>query len=309
MVKSSGWNKEPWAGISAATLERHGTPGAMLRLEEKRYLYWLVRDQYEGLGAILDLGPLTGGSTVCLAGGALDSKNFPRGKAPVIRSYDLFYYDGTWGNLAHRGIKPGDDFYEVFLEGIEKVRSNVVATKGDILEIRSFDEPIEILFVDLAKSERLLQHVMKVFYPRVLVGNGIVVHQDYKFVGMPYLKAFQQAFAEYFELLPFPADVPTVAFRLVKPLPEDFAQRVDALIGMKPAESARLLREARDQFQGSEWHIMNASLIFQLCAHGDFDGAAAAYGERRGDGTINKTAAGFYTTALERHPMKAALVS
>ncbi|MFN3869669.1 MAG: hypothetical protein ACK4MF_11465, partial [Hyphomicrobiaceae bacterium] len=211
MVKSFAWGAEPWLDVTEATIDRRGTGGAMLRVEEKKYLYWLLRDCYEGKGTVLDLGPLLGGSTLCLTGGALDNPTLPVGHRVEVESYDLFHYDGTWGNLAHRGIRKGDDFLALFVENIANIKDHVKPVQGDILAVKSYDRPIEVLFVDLAKNENLMRHVMKVFYPKVMVGVGIVIHQDYKFVGMPYLKLYQQAFADYFELLPFPADVPTVA--------------------------------------------------------------------------------------------------
>jgi hypothetical protein len=79
MVKSIEWGPHPWHEISEGTIDRRGTGGAMLRVEEKKYLYWLMRDCYEGKGTVLDLGPLMGGSTLCLTGGAIDNKSLPPG--------------------------------------------------------------------------------------------------------------------------------------------------------------------------------------------------------------------------------------
>lgn len=301
MVKDAGRDEAPWSAVELTAIERHGKPDAMLRAEEKQYLYWLMRDAYEGLGSVVDLGPLTGGSTVCLAGGGIDNRRL-QGKTPIIESYDLFWYDGTWGDLSRRGIKKGDDFFAVYLESIAKVRAHVSPVKGDIMDIKSYAADIELLFVDLAKSENLMAHVMKTFFPKVLVGSGAVVHQDYKFVGMPYLKAFQEAFSDYFEIMPFPADVPTVAFRLVKALPSDFSARVDQLIPMGQPERTALLVAARNRFAGSEWHIMNASLVGYLCSRHAFADAADRLAERISDGCINGTAANFYQRAILAHP-------
>lgn len=304
MVKAIVAGTQPWAEIPLSTIDGFGDAGAMLRAPEKQYLYWLMRDQFEGRGAVLDLGPLTGGSTVCLAGGLIDNKAVPDSSKPKVESYDLFYYDGTWGNLAHRGIHKGDNFFEIFKENIVKVAGQVTPIEGDITQIKSYDAPIEVLFVDLAKSEALMCHVMKTFFPKVLVGTGIVIHQDYKFVGMAYLKAFQQVFTEYFELLPYPADVPTVAFRLVKPLPDDFCAQVDQLMALPYERRVELLAAARDQFSGSEWHIMNSSLVMYQCSAQAFDDATRNIELRAADGTANQTAINFYRQALASHPDK-----
>lgn len=119
---------------------------------------------------------------------------------------------------------------------------------------------------------------------------------------------FQQHFSEYFELLPFPADVPTVAFRLAKELPDDFAGQVDRLIELPYEKRARLLAAARDQFNGPEWHIMNSSLVIYQCAAGAFDDAARSFKARSGDGSTNQTAAKFYSQALAHHPQRQELI-
>lgn len=242
MVKTLIWGEHPWNDIAASSIDNWGTPRAMMRMPEKKYLYWMMKELYEGLGAVLDLGPLTGGSTVCLTGGLLDNQSIPSNKKPKIESYDLFYYDATWGKLSHRGIYKDDNFLERFRKNTDKIKDQVTTIVGDILDVKTYEKPIEILFVDLAKSEKLMCHIMKTFYPKLIVGSGVIIHQDYKFLGMPYLKIFQQVFSEYFEILPYPDDVQTVSFRLVKSLPDDFEETVDSLTALSNAERVKYLK-------------------------------------------------------------------
>lgn len=42
----------------------------MLSLEERRLLYWLAREYFAGIGAIVDGGSFVGGSTLALGEGA-----------------------------------------------------------------------------------------------------------------------------------------------------------------------------------------------------------------------------------------------
>ncbi|MFN3869546.1 MAG: hypothetical protein ACK4MF_10830, partial [Hyphomicrobiaceae bacterium] len=59
---------------------------------------------------------------------------------------------------------------------------------------------------------------------------------------------------------------------------------------------------------GSEWYIMNSSVVMYQIAEGAHADAARSLKERAGDGKINKTAADFYQFALAKHPDKGALL-
>ncbi|MEO0329232.1 MAG: hypothetical protein AAF217_11630 [Pseudomonadota bacterium] len=297
----------PWKAYSLGDIYKHGKPEAMLKRDEMLYLYWLAREYYKGKGDIIDLGPLTGGSTVCFAGGLADNKNVPDSEKYPVQSYDLFVYDGLWGDLSKRGIFPGDDFFNLFAETIAPCSHMVNAHKGDIFEVTEYDRDIEFLFVDLAKSPALFQHVAKVFFPKVILSDGLVIHQDYRFSGMPYLKAFQETFHDCFELIPFARDVPTVAFRLIKELPDDFDQQVDALSNLSGSELITLIDRARDRFEGTDWLIMESSSISQLVLNGSFDEAEERFRKAVVNKSMNDAARNWVKIAISQHPQAGSL--
>jgi hypothetical protein len=50
---------------------------------------------------------------------------------------------------------------------------------GDFPAASVPDEPIEILFIDIAKAQATSDHVVGAFFPRLIPGRSIVVQQDY----------------------------------------------------------------------------------------------------------------------------------
>lgn len=51
--------------------------------------------------------------------------------------------------------------------------------EGDILNESWHCEPIEYLFVDIAKSYRVLDHLLLTFFPTLIPSRSLVVMQDY----------------------------------------------------------------------------------------------------------------------------------
>ncbi len=64
-------------------------PG-MSSVAEGRYLYWLTSRGYTGCGAVVEIGPWLGRSTVHLAAGLRDS-----GHHDVLHTFDRFVWDAS----------------------------------------------------------------------------------------------------------------------------------------------------------------------------------------------------------------------
>lgn len=149
---------------------------AMLSHEERQYLAWLTRTQWQGWGAVVDLGPWVGASSVALAHGIRGSTC-----EGVVHSFDLFEWDPSYmeQHLAE-GLGPGADFQHVFARETREYADEIRAAKLDLYEPSWTGGPIEILFVDAAKSWGLTQAILA-FYGRYLVaGETRVVLQDHR---------------------------------------------------------------------------------------------------------------------------------
>jgi hypothetical protein len=148
---------------------------SMLWTEEKRMLYYLAREDYTGSGGIVDMGSFLGGSTVCLAAG-LRTRSLTGAE---IHAYDLFRL-GEWERATYFPDESSrTSVRDVFEENIARYRELVDVHEGDILTFPWNGSPIEILFVDIAKSYRVFDHLVQSYFPFLILGRSLVILQDY----------------------------------------------------------------------------------------------------------------------------------
>ena len=149
---------------------------SMLNFEEQQYLTWLAKEQYEGWGAIVELGCWLGASTVALAEGLRRG-----GSTAQIHSVDRFTWEPYMEAASHAGLQTGDDFLPLFLQEIGEYASSVRTHKMDLLSGRWDGGPIEILFVDSAKDWDTMNAVLRTFGPNLAPGRSRVVLQDLRY--------------------------------------------------------------------------------------------------------------------------------
>lgn len=166
--------EKPWNHDELSTPEAIWQVPGMLWHQEKRMLYWLARHYYRGQGAIADMGAFLGGSTICLAAG-LQAAGFDD---RVLHSYDLFKL-GDFERREYFPDEPDADPRAVFDRYLEPYSDLVEVHQGDVLTFPWSGGPIEILFVDIAKSYKVMDHVVRSYLPPLIPGVAIVVMQDY----------------------------------------------------------------------------------------------------------------------------------
>lgn len=147
----------------------------MLSTEEKQYLTWLTAEAYEGWGAIIDLGPWLGSSSAALAEGLVEG-----GHQASVHSYDLFRWEEYMNGSADLDLEVGADFQDQFRLYTEPWKDRIKAHKGDLHATTWGGGPIEILFVDAAKSWSLLEAILDIFGSSLEPGRSRVVLQDHR---------------------------------------------------------------------------------------------------------------------------------
>ena len=164
----------PWKNLSLpAQLTRIRS---MLSDEEKQYLMWLAAEKFEGWGAIVDLGPWLGSSSSAFAEGLKR-----RGKPNKIFSLDLFKWEpGYMQAIAHENLDEGDDFLPLFMREIGDYTAWVEPQKQDLSHYVWSSGPIEILFVDAAKTWELTNAIFRGFGAHLIPGRSRVVLQDFR---------------------------------------------------------------------------------------------------------------------------------
>lgn len=218
---------EPLNPSECASYSPEPSIPTMLVPRELSYLYWLA-SKAEGRGRVIDLGAFLGGSTVPLAQGILASDS-PRQK---LLSYDAFESPEVTTPqfvrlLAGYGLTPGHCFYDRFLANIGAVGGGiaecVVARKGWLppnadqqqrLALYPEQEPIELLFVDIAKTWDVNLSVISTFFPH-LVPGAVVVHQDFFDLQTPWIPLHMWQLRNVLEPLDVIYGTPSVSFRCV----------------------------------------------------------------------------------------------
>lgn len=243
-----------------------GRAQTMLMRTEQQLLYGLARDYFRNEGVIIDGGCFLGGSTLALASGLLANPLFQaRPRREVIHSYDLFAVEPwTIGIYFPEGTPPATSFEAIFRENIAPFAGQVAVHPGDVKQAPVPDEPIEILFIDLAKHWETSDYVVRAFFPRLIPGKSIVVQQDYLYhVWTGWLPVTMEYFSEFFELVDHTEQNSAVFLYTRAAPPEAFARDViqslsrsemrtlaDRAIARFEPPQQKILRESREHFQG-----------------------------------------------------------
>jgi hypothetical protein len=191
----------------------------MLWPKEKRVLYYLGAKLYSGIGDIVELGCYVGLSTSCLARGVADNARITN-KQKRIHTYDWFQfldhppYNESMNKL---GVAVDQNLVNIFITNTRPWASMIDLHQGDLLEQSWIGQPIEILFVDAAKTWQLNDHIVQTFFPSLIPGYSYVAHQDYLYWHNPWVPITMEWLGDCFEVVDCSAT--TVTFKLIKPLP------------------------------------------------------------------------------------------
>jgi len=210
--------------------------------DDRCIYYWAAKEYYSGEGIIIDAGALVGSTSMCLGYGIKDNKREFRTDAPLIHVYDKFNddVDGYSANAIrsfYNEQKTCDmiyDFEHHYRENTKSIADLLSIHKGDLTGIGYIsDRPLEILSIDVAKTPALMHYIASEFYPKLIPGHSLVLHQDYLFPYQPWLHVAQYMLEEYFERIYDSPTVCTSVFRLIKPITK---KEVLSILGSAPTD-------------------------------------------------------------------------
>jgi tetratricopeptide (TPR) repeat protein len=209
-------------------------PPGMLTSAERAMLSEIVRRTWRGDGAIVDGGSFLGSSLVAEARGMaanpglaeLSIARFPGGKP--IHGYELGYHPVPANPAAERrrtygGVEYllGESFVPMLEKTIEPHRDLIDLHTGDLMEMDWGGHPVELAFIDVCKTSDLNAHVSRQFYPALIGGASTLIHQDFFFDRMPWIRVTMGYLADYFR---WEGQVASSAvFTSVKAVPEEVA--------------------------------------------------------------------------------------
>ncbi len=195
----------------------------LLGLEERKLLYQLARYVYTGEGAVVELGAFCGASTCCLAAGLRDN---PRAAGNRLHSYDRFIANEPYlvdfiRTQFDEAVEMGQSFAAIFRHVTAEFADLIEVHTGDLLEESWPSEtPIEILFVDVAKTLALSGKVLTEFFPHLIPEKSIVIHQDFYHPTAFYLPVVMDFLMDHFTIIEAGRDW-SVAFRLETAIPQE----------------------------------------------------------------------------------------
>jgi hypothetical protein len=217
---------------------------SMMSVAERRFLYGLAAKHYAGEGLIVDAGIFLGASTTCFGEGLKENPNLKeviaKWQRPIV-SFERGIVTPTMPAFFKRnGIEfdplPGDSFEELLSANVKPVSDVVDLRIGDIMETGKIDAPIEILFLDVLKLPEINKLVVENYFSRLIPGRSIVVQQDYFYDLLPYVKTYQEYFANYFTYI---GEIGSTGVFLCKEkIPQDVTVGVEEKVG--PEEQIRL---------------------------------------------------------------------
>ena len=186
----------PWRQISADDLAAAAAVPTMLNRDERQLYHWLGKNA-RGIGATIDLGTFAGGSTANLAHGLASS-----GKPYHIHGYDRFTASAE-ARALH--LSPGgvaltdqDDILPLAQRFLAPWAAHITLHRGEIAKVVWDGGPIELLVVDAAKSTLLTDHIAAQFFPSLIAGQSLLVHQDFLHAQQPWLAVQMVRLADYF---------------------------------------------------------------------------------------------------------------
>lgn len=260
----------------------------MLSPEERRYLYWLGNEVWSGRGCVVEIGSWLGGSTVCLAAGMRASGHPAAGR---LRVFDNFIWREFMTARAPLPLAPGDSFQADFLRYTEPFAAEIaaearalpdeaIADDGEAAakrfaeehEVAAFDgavpEPVEVLFVDGAKSWRGRRHLLSTLGGSLLPDTALLVCQDFKYWATYWVPILVMLLADRLEPVHDVTSATTLSFRLNGELP---AARIEALedhvARLSTPECLGAIGDAVDLLEGlgdadGAWNVRLAAVAF-----------------------------------------------
>ena len=244
--------QQPWRGMTCNMSEINPI-SSMICSDESQFMHWLARYYYSGCGKIVDMGPLAGGSTYSLASGLSRNEKVPKARQ-IICSYDLWDFRVGWEQFfPGRELEPGGNIQPLFEENLKEYIQYVKPYKGDICSQVWPGEPIEILFLDAAKAPETMSHICRYFFPHLIPGISLVLHQDFISCQCPWIHLTMAHLSEFFEYVDSPFGG-TVCFLLKESIPAS-CLGIDCFSNVSLEDGRAMFRKVQDRLRG----------VYKLC--------------------------------------------
>ncbi len=202
-------------------------PG-MTSATERAYFQWYAQHIFQGSGVIVDLGCWLGSTTIPLAMG-LSKNSVLRTSCKSIHAYDEFIWrpymePNVVGTSLEGKFKMGENFLPEFNKRIAPWKDQIVVHSVDLSKVTWNGEGIEFLLIDAMKSWELTNNIIQQFFPALLPGKSLILHQDFAHWFTPWIHLTNYRFRNYFEFVYEVPKCSSVVFKLCKTLPPELTK-------------------------------------------------------------------------------------
>jgi hypothetical protein len=265
--------RRPWRDV-ALPPDAIGIP-TMLSKAERRLLYTLARDVATDEGAIVDAGCFLGGSSAALLAGVRDRAEPWAG--PPVESYDLFRVEAFTVPKFFAGadVRVGESFRPRYDAHVARFDVPHVVHEGDIADIGWSGGPIDVLFLDVLKSWQLNDAILRDFFPSLVPGRSVIVHQDYGWGDTPWIPISVELMRDSLVLLDW-MEWGSHVFLVDRELPRDVLE--DGVAGLDVTTKIELIDRAVARSEGWVQGMVEVARTFLIAER---DGRDAALSELR----------------------------
>jgi predicted O-methyltransferase YrrM len=248
------------ADLVSAILGEHES---MLSPAERAALYQLIRMLAPADARIAELGTYLGGTT------RLFGEAFHRSgvrNEPRIEVYDFFEHNGeSRRQLRDHPLFDKRDFFDIWQANTMPYADLVELHRGDLRHAATDGPPLWMLYVDIVKSDFLINPVMQRCLPRLRVG-GLLVHQDYFHWQSPWVVYATERVMDHLELVGT-ASNHTMILRLREEIPAELLE-LDYLTGLDWTDKDLLMQRAIDRFEGLRAGLLRISRLNLISVEG-----------------------------------------
>lgn len=259
----------PWRS-TPPTRDLTGIPTMLSKLE-RRLLYSLARDYASGDAAIVDAGCFLGGSSAALLAGMRDR---PGGWAgPPLASYDLFRADASMiPKFLDASTDIGESFRAHYDANVARFDVPHDVREGDITRIGWDGGPIDVLFLDVLKSPEINDAVLRDFFPSLVPGRSVIVHQDYGWGDLPWVPITVELMRDSLVLVDW-MEWGSHVFFVERELPREVLEH--GVVGLDVDTKLQLIEQAAGRAEGWVQGMLEISRTFLIAERDGPDAALA----------------------------------
>ena len=92
----------------------------------------------------------------------------------------------------------GESFIPMLEQNIAPHRDLIDLHIGDLTEMGWDGSPVELAFIDVCKTRELNAHVSRQLYPALIGGASTLIHQDFFYDRLPWIRVTMGYLADYF---------------------------------------------------------------------------------------------------------------